>query len=155
MFDVKIIRFNAGPYANGALAFFDIALGDTDADGNFSGVFDVKGLVLKEKNDGTGYYYQVPSKPRLKGGKIQKDDEGRSIYDKIFDLHTQVVNGERKVPSVTWDFRERIIKDAVVMWEESQEPQDEGRGSDPVPATAAKAAADPFEGDEEEDDLPF
>lgn len=159
MLDVRVARFNAGPYRHGALAFFDVAIGDVDEEGTFTGVFDVKGLVLKRKLDESGYYYQAPGKLRKDAsGNPAKDDQGRTIYDRYFDLHVTYDGKKGAIAPAAWDMRERIIEQAAEQWEQSQ-AESTGRGADEKPKKAGAAvtegpeAADPFA--DEDDDMPF
>jgi hypothetical protein len=166
-FATKIVSMRKGPF-NSALAFFDVAIGDV-TDGEFVGVFQVKGFALKAKRDG-GFFYQAPSKQRIKGGEVQKDAKGYDIWDPYFDLFTDSIEGKIQPTPAAWDGRKALLEQAVAAYEAS-DTNNAGRGAAKAPAKApAKAAAKakapakiesesedvfPEALDEEDDDLPF
>jgi hypothetical protein len=115
-----------------ALMFFNLAIGWTDESGEFHGQFQVRDFILKQKNDGTGYYYSAPSKVRKKGGEVVKDDKGYDVYDDIFDLYFTVGGNpkeptKRSAPSEAWEARKDIIEQAVTVYKDLVAAQS-GRG---------------------------
>lgn len=138
---LEVINFR--PYTKGAtLGFFDIAIDQT---------FVVRGFALKRKNDGTGYYWQAPSKKRLKNGQPVKDDKGFDVYDAHFDLYGEKDgDGNYKVAKTAFEGRTELINLAVAAYSASQTAES-GRGPE-RPATVATAVEGAGEG---EDDLPF
>lgn len=69
----------------------DINIGVTEGD-KFIGMFTVPDFILK-KNE-KGYYYQEPSKPYIKNGEHQVDDQGYKRYLKFFKLYEEKGAGQ-------------------------------------------------------------
>lgn len=170
MFGVKVLRMTKGDFKGGALAFFDVALGEQTDEG-FIGVFTVKGFVLKAKNDG-GFFYQAPAKKRMKNGEPVKDDKGYDVWDPYFDLFFTEAGDAWKPSKAAWRGKDMILEQAEAAYA-AEGGKQAGRGAAPkaapakVKATAkvgaakgkAKEALPPEpeneELDEEDDDLPF
>lgn len=149
---------SGGQYAELAC---DVAVGYTDENGKFVGLFENRGFFLKKSKKGE-YYYQAPSKPRLKNieygaptaegvpitATIPLDDNGYKIYDNAFDLYLEKGAGDdpnkRAPTSNAWDARKYLLGlmvEALNTREES-ESANTGRGSAPrAPARAAPAPA--------------
>lgn len=66
----------------------DLAIGFTANDGKFVGLFVVPDFLLKESPT-KGYYFTGPSKPYLKDGVHQVDDNGYKRYLEFFKLYTE------------------------------------------------------------------
>lgn len=143
---LEVINFR--PYTGGgALGFFDVAIDRT---------FVVRGFALKRKNDGSAYYWQAPSKARTKGGEIQKDEKGFTIYDAHFDLFGERDGeGNYKPTKEAFEGRKQLIELAVESWQASQNASS-GRGA-AVRKEAPAAVPTAVEGatEAEDDDLPF
>lgn len=116
----------------------DLAIGYQDDSGAFVGLFEVRGCVLK--NGQKGAYVQFPSKPRIKNGEHQTDDEGRPIYDSTFDLYMELGAGndpEKRAPTEkAWEARRYVIE-LFETAEQGASAETSGRGG------ARKAAASP------------
>lgn len=146
--NITVANFRKGPFGT-ALGFFDLTLDN---------VFVVKGFALKQKKDGTSYYYQAPSKARTdKAGNPVNNKEGFQIYDSYFDLYGERTDDGYKPTPEAWDGREAILKQAVALYDGAA-PKGAGRGSAAKPkATATAATAGTVESteDADTDDLPF
>lgn len=71
----------------------DLAIGYTGEGGKFVGLFVVPDFLLK-KSPKSGYYYQGPSKPYIKDGVHQVDDNGYKRYLEFFRLFSEKGAGE-------------------------------------------------------------
>lgn len=146
---LQVINFR--PYSKGALVgFFDVVLDN---------VFVVRGFTLKSKSDGSGHYWQAPSKPRIKNGEHLKDDKGFAIYDAHFDLYGETDSEGKYSPTKdAFQARKDLIELAVKAWQVSAQASN-GRGSTAAKPTKPAGVATGVEGgdalDSEDDDLPF
>ena len=140
---------NARADLSWCLLVADLAIGYQDDGGKFIGLFETRGCALKRSMKGD-LYVQFPSKPRIKGGEQQKDDQGRPIYDNCFDLYMELGGGEDKTKraptEAAWDARKYIIG----LFEKvhaGTEAEGAGRGgAKPAPARAIPAKAPPARG---------
>jgi hypothetical protein len=133
----------------GDIMFFDLVLEDT---------FVIRGLALKNKRDGSGQYYQSPSKPRLeKVGRgqdgrtlysITKGEDSYDIYESHFDLYGEGKGAEYKPTAEAFEGRGAIIELAVAERARlASGGASTGRGPAKAKTKAAAPAADA--------DLPF
>lgn len=150
MFAVKVTGLRKGPWG-GVVAYFDVTFGD-QSDKGFIPVFVAKGYALKEKNAG-GYFFQAPSKKRLKNGQAVKDDKGFDIWDPIVD----VVFEDKKISRASLKMKDQILAQAT----EQVEAEGEGNAGRGAAKPKAKTAAAPAKKRapapppvEEEEDLP-
>jgi len=155
MFGVKVVRMTKGDFKGGALAFFDVALGEQTDEG-FIGVFTVKGFVLKKKNDG-GFWYQAPARKRLKNGEPVKDGDGYDVWDPYFDLFFTETSDGWKPSKAAWKGKDMILEQAEAAYV-AEGGKQAGRGAVPK-AKATKATAGAVKGkakvkEEEPEDLP-
>lgn len=165
----KTLRFkvhNCKPGGQYSLMVCDLAIG-YEADGQFVGVLDVRGLWLKQKKDGSGNFVSFPSKQRFtKEGDPAIDDNGYKIYDNIIDLFMDR-EAEKKGPTeAAWGFRKWLIEEMTKAYDQMDKSQS-GRGtakpqSKAAPAKpAAKPAAattrvqDDYTDDSDDDSFPF
>lgn len=170
---VRVEQLRRGPFGN-ALAFFNVAVGQ-DEDGDFQGALILRDFALKQKTDGSAFYFQAPSKLRKdKAGNPVKNDKGFNQYDDYIRLFSAPVKGgEAKITQLAWSVRDAIIEQATAAYEAS-ETENAGRGAKPAAKTPAKATpakaaakasvpakkAKPVEPEDEsdeseDDDLPF
>lgn len=105
----KVINARTVPFA--ALSA-DIAIGYTDQNNQFVGLFIIPDFLLK-KSPTKGYYYQAPSKPYIKDGEHQVDEQGYKRYLEHFRLFTEKGAGadpDKMAPTKgAWDARKHII----------------------------------------------
>lgn len=142
---LEVINFR--PYTGaGAVGFFDVAIDQT---------FVVRGFALKRKTDGSAYYWQSPSKARMKSGVQVKDDKGFPIYDAHFDLFgSRDKNGDYKVAPAAFEARTKLIELAVEAYSTAQ-AGNSGRGTAKAAKPAAVSSSVEGADDSEDDDLPF
>lgn len=155
---------NVRPGGQYSLMACDLAIGYTDGEGNFVGQFQVNGLFLKQKKDGSGYYYDAPFKFREKNGVRVKDEKGYDRKDYHFDLFMEKGVGPT---SEAHEARRTLIDEMVASWQ-AWKGESAGRGTTPAakgpakPKVAAKPAAaktaveagakgNPLEGDDDFD----
>lgn len=140
----KIHNFRAG--GQHSVMGCDLAIG-YESDGAFVGVLDVRGLWLKRKKDGSGYFVSFPAKQRMdkSGEAVMKN--GYAVWDNHVDLYMeQGANPEkpdvRAVTEAGWGFRKWLVEEMVKASSTMDAPQ-AGRGAPKAskPAMAAKAAA--------------
>lgn len=174
----KTLKFKLHNYRPGgqhSVMGCDVAVG-YEVNGDFVGVLDLRGLWLKRKKDGSGYFVSFPAKQRLKDGEpVMKN--GYPVYDNHIDLYMeQGANPEkpdqRGITEASWNFRTWLIDEMVKASENLDAPQ-VGRGAPkaapksapPKASTPAKPAARPAarpapaavaeEGEGEDDGFPF
>lgn len=135
---VQVENLRRGPFGN-ALAFFNVVVGVEDGD-EFQPALSLRDFVLKEKNDGTAYYFQAPAKQRLKGGEAVKDDKGYPIWDAYIQFITEKVRGSERarLTDLSASIRDSILEQAVAAYESAAE-ENQGRGATKAKAPAAKA----------------
>lgn len=167
MFSFAIKNLKKGPFGK-ALAFLDVTLGDVDDEGNFTGVCEVRGCVLKEGTK--GFYVQFPAKARLdKESKPVMDKKGFAIYDNHFDLYVEGEGDDRRPTPAAWDFRKDLALAAQHAYEAATVSHI-GRGAvkkaAAAPTPKPAEAVEEIEGDEapspvgagvgeDDDELPF
>jgi hypothetical protein len=66
----------------------DLSIGYKDDSGKYTPLFVIPDFLLK-KSATKGYYYQGPSKPYMKDGVHQQDDNGYNRYLEFFRLYTE------------------------------------------------------------------
>lgn len=166
----KIHNFRAG--GQHSVMGCDLAIG-YESDGAFVGVLDVRGLWLKRKQDGSGYFVSFPAKQRLKDGEpVMKN--GYPVWDNHVDLFMELgANPEkpdvRGVTEAGWGFRKWLIEEMVKASQSMDAPQ-AGRGSPKAskpaggkpaatpasrPAPSSRPAPAAAVAEEEEDDSGF
>lgn len=148
--DVQVINPRKGPFGS-VLGYFDVVLNNA---------IRLNGLAMKQKNDGSAYYFQPPAKARVKNGEPVIDDKGFQKYDAYFDfVLEQGAKGWFPTEEAA-ELKAAILAAGV----EALELKAAGRGTKDKPAAAkgkAKAAAvatktdDADDEDFGDDDLPF
>lgn len=129
----------------------DLAVGYETKSGDFVGVLDCRGLWLKRKKDGSGFFVSFPAKQRVdkNGQAVQKN--GYNVWDNHIDLYMEEganpdMPDKRGITDAAWNFREWLIAEMVSASEQMDAPQ-QGRGaprSQPprgAPAPAARPQA--------------
>lgn len=105
------------PNVQGVVAFFNMAFGYENEDGEFVGLFLVKDFTLKEKTEG-GYFFLAPGKARMKNGQPEKNDKGYTIYDSYYDLYREEDGEGKNAPTKgAWNFRDVVLEKAVEHFE--------------------------------------
>jgi hypothetical protein len=152
------IRFKITDARNGggsALMFFNLAIGYDDDAGQFHGLFKVRDMVLRRKNDGK-LTYQGPQKDRVRKATAEELAAGSPKYvpvtevsktngqtypvrDNIFDLYGEMKDTADGKTYVTageaWDARDAII---ALAEEAYKGLSNAGRGA-AAPSNAPKA----------------
>lgn len=107
----------------------DLNIGYQDGEGPFVGLLEVRGCVLK--NGSKGKWLQFPSKPRMRSGEHQKDDQGRPIYDNVVDLFMELGAGnspDKRAPTKeAWKCMDYLVGLFTAALETSQ-AENGGRG---------------------------
>lgn len=144
----KTLKFklhNFRPGGQHSVMGCDVAVG-YDTNGDFVGVLDLRGLWLKRKKDGSGYFVSFPAKQRMKDGEpVMKN--GYPVYDNHIDLYMeQGANPEkpdvRGITEASWNFRSWLI-DEMVKASESMDAPQSGRGAPKGPAKPAASKTAP------------
>lgn len=90
----------------------DLAIGYTDDAGKFVGLVVIPDFLLK-KSPTKGYYFSGPSKPFMKNGEQQVDDNGYKRYLEFFKLYSEKGAGtdpEKYSPTkAAFEFRKYLI----------------------------------------------
>lgn len=147
MESIQVINLRSGPWGH-VLAFFDVVVDDA---------VKLNGLMLKQKKDGSGYYYNEPANPRFtnkrkceecgqRTGDIVTDDNDYKVYDNIFGLALEKFGDGWKVTEKAFEFRTEVTKQAVAAFQRSGEA---------TPAKAGVATTTPDGEDDNDSDLPF
>lgn len=142
----KTLKFklhNFRPGGQHSVMGCDVAVGyETNSD--FVGVLDLRGIWLKRKKDGSGYFVSFPAKQRMKDGQpVMKN--GYAVYDNHIDLYMeQGANPEkpdqRGITEASWNFRSWLI-DEMVKASESMDAPQAGRGAPKGKPSAPPAKA--------------
>lgn len=142
----KSIRFqltNARAGGQHSVVGADLAIGYDGAGGKFIGLLEVRGLWLKRKKDGSGYFVSFPASARLdKQTKEPVMKDGFKVYDNHVDLYMELGANKknpdsRGVTEAAFDFRNWLIQEMVTLSETMDAPQ-RGRGTEKP--TVGKAA---------------
>jgi hypothetical protein len=135
---IKTMRpFNG---SGSAVAFFSFDVGVEQEDGTLRAVFTVNDCTLNKSTRGDGdYWVSYPSKPRMRQGEHQRDDDDKPIYDDIVrPLFEKQADGTSKPTKASLKFKDHLTALALAAYNaESQEST--GRGA--ARAAAAPAAA--------------
>lgn len=135
----KVVNIRSG--GQYSLMACDVAIGYTNEAGEFEGEFQVNGIFLKSKKDGSGYYYDAPFKYREKNGERVKDDKGYDKKDYHFDLFMEKGVGPTKAAHAA---RKSLITALVEAWQATAgESTSTGRGTGNRPAPVAQRTARP------------
>lgn len=156
-----------------ALLAADLAIGFNGEGGKFVGLFVVPDFLLK-KSETKGYYYQGPSKPYIKNGEHQKDDNGYNRYLEFFRLYTekgagtepdkysptkQAFEGRKRIIALLVEELQRLGADAPT---QAAAPRAAARTAAPARATRPAAVTSAIAEEEvagpgvdEDDDMPF
>lgn len=171
-FAVRIVNARTVSFAPMAC---DVAIGYTEGDGKFVGLAIVPDFILK-KSATKGYYFSGPSKPFVKNGEIQKDDNGYDKHLEFWKLYGEVGGGKDPnaygITNAAWEFRKYLIQLMVETYEslggssaggsggakKPAKPAARRQAAKPAPAAAATAIDEDEVGmpdDEEDDSYPF
>jgi hypothetical protein len=121
----------------------DLSIGYKDDTGKYTPLFVIPDFLLK-KSPTKGYYYQGPSKPYMKDGVHQQDDNGYNRYLEFFRLYTE--KGAGKEPdkfaptSAAFDARKYLIG---LMVEELNQLGGEAEAAPARPAARSTRTAAP------------
>lgn len=150
----------------------DVVLGYRDGKTNsFIGQLTVKGVWLRERKEGAGYFVSWPSAVRAKDGVVVKEN-GKPKYDNLIQLYGEE-GGNPKKPGewaftpAAWEFQEAVAEELLQLSKATAKTE-AGRGpakasgpargaSRPAVRTATRPAraAAPAAEQEADDDLPF
>jgi len=121
----KILNMRRGPFKGGALAFFSLAIGYRNEDGEFQPVFVVRDCSLRERKDDGEHFISWPAKKRMRDGEAVLEN-GKPIYDEQFGMFREKTGeGVWRVPKAAYPVLDAVIEQAV---KANKAEADEGKG---------------------------